>query len=313
MTVLKLISNKGFISYNKVIAKRLGVNEAILLGELCSIFDYFHYNEFYINQERISNDTALSIKQIRTSMSTLVEAGVVTVTKKGQPCKNWYYINEDAITAILESAEDEEVPEENYGYEEQPFVQFAQKVELDVPKGNNKMCQKVTSSSDKREALLINNNTNKNTDNNNTNSNGSAIKKKTKADYELFLNSLEAKDNETYRKSAVLFADFKKSITPKFTASNATLLKWQYDFALYSQKHSINPEELYNALSYAIYDSFWKTCLFSPKNLFNFYEKIRQKMYFSKNQSNNSHRKFDGTVMPDFVNDYLGVANVERK
>jgi hypothetical protein len=148
---------------------------------------------------------------------------------------------------------------------------------------------------------------------NNTNSRGKTTKKKTKADYELFLNSLDAKDNETYRKSAVLFADFKKSITPKFTASNATLLKWQYDFALYSQKHSINPEELYNALSYAIYDNFWKTCLFSPKNLFNSYEKIRQKMYFSKNQSSKSHRKFDVTVMPDFVNDYIGVANVERK
>ena len=165
MTVLKLIANKGFISYNKTIARRLGVNEAILLGELCSIFDYFHYSEFYISQERIANDTALSVKQIRTSLINLEKAGVITITKKGQPCKNWYFINEDVVTEILETAEEEiEEPLEE-------DVQFAQKGELDVPKVPNKIGKKVTTRCDKKGELLINNNTaNNNTLNNNTNS-----------------------------------------------------------------------------------------------------------------------------------------------
>ena len=293
MTVLKLIANKGFISYNKTIARHLGVNEAILLGELCSIFDYFNYNEFYISQERIANDTALSVKQIRTSLLNLEKAGVITITKKGQPCKNWYFINEDVVTEILETTEetDEEPLEED--------VQSAQTGELDVPKVPNKIGKNVTTRCAKKEQLLINNNTDNNTSNNNINSSGCATKKKQKVNYELFLNSLDSKDNEVYRKCAETFTAFKKSINSQFTPSKATILKWQYDFALYSQKKSVSPQALFDALTFAINDDFWKQCLFTPNNLCTSFEKIQQKMHFSKKQTNSFYKGFDKESLKD--------------
>lgn len=164
MSILKLLSNQGFISYNKIIARRLGVNEAILIGELCSIQDYFRTEEFYIIQERISNDTALSLKQIRTTLSNLEEKGIITISKKGIPCKNFYRINTKLLEKIIEEGENiicEEKPENTEA--------DAQSALQEVPKGNILELQKVTASDDKRECLLNNKNTdirihNKNTE-----------------------------------------------------------------------------------------------------------------------------------------------------
>lgn len=162
MSILKLLSNQGFISYNKIIARTYGVNEAILIGELCSIQDYFRTEEFYIVQERISNDTALSIKQIRTTLLNLEEKGIISISRKGVPCRNYYKINAELLNEIIKNGENQ--PENS--------DLNAQTEELDVTKGNNLELQKVTTRGEKREHLLNNKNTdirihNKNTDTDN--------------------------------------------------------------------------------------------------------------------------------------------------
>lgn len=103
MKLLKLLSNTGFISCNKAIARLLGLAEAILLGELCSISEMFGGEEFYFSQEKISNDTTLSEYQICNALKHLKEAGVLNITKKGLPCRNFYSINEDKIAELLDS------------------------------------------------------------------------------------------------------------------------------------------------------------------------------------------------------------------
>ena len=103
MKLLKLLSNTGFISCNKAIARLLGLAEAILLGELCSISEMFGGEEFYFSQEKISNDTTLSEYQICNALKHLKDAGVLNITKKGLPCRNFYSINEDKIVELLDS------------------------------------------------------------------------------------------------------------------------------------------------------------------------------------------------------------------
>lgn len=107
MSLLKLLSTNGFISYNKTVAKKLGIHEAILLGELCSIGDLYNYNEFYFERSKIINDTALSDSQIRNATKTLVEYELVSVVKKGIPCKYYYTLNEENILNLF-MCEDEE-------------------------------------------------------------------------------------------------------------------------------------------------------------------------------------------------------------
>ena len=104
MSILKLLSTNGFISYNKTVAKLLGVHEAILLGELCSIGDLYNYNEFFFERDKIINDTALSDSQIRNATKTLVEYELVTVVKKGIPCKYYYTLNEQKILELFSSS-----------------------------------------------------------------------------------------------------------------------------------------------------------------------------------------------------------------
>lgn len=103
MRILKLLSNTGFISCNKSIARLLGLIEAVILGELCSISEMFGGDEFYFSQEKISNDTTLSEYQICNALKHLREAGVINITKKGLPCRNYYSINEEKVIELLDS------------------------------------------------------------------------------------------------------------------------------------------------------------------------------------------------------------------
>lgn len=104
--ILKLMCRDGFISYNKKIAKRIGINAAILFGEFCNIFEYFGRQEFYFEQAKIENDTALSKFQIQKATELLVKSGLLSVSRKGIPCKNWYTINIEKLMDFL--LEDEE-------------------------------------------------------------------------------------------------------------------------------------------------------------------------------------------------------------
>lgn len=142
MSLLKLLSTNGFISYNKTVAKTLGVHEAILLGELCSIGDLYDYGEFYFERSKIINDTALSDSQIRNATKTLVENGLISVVKKGIPCKYYYTLNEQKILEL-------------FTQEQQPSA--TKIAPLEVQDLQDKDCNNCST---------FNNNTNNNTSNN---------------------------------------------------------------------------------------------------------------------------------------------------
>lgn len=99
--ILQLLAGSNFITFNKVIAKKLGVDEAILLGALCSYQISFDNEEFYKQQEIIAEDTCLSLFKIREAIKTLSNAGLVEVKKKGIPAKNYYFVVEDKLFNFL--------------------------------------------------------------------------------------------------------------------------------------------------------------------------------------------------------------------
>ena len=73
--LIDLLSNTGYIIVNKEIIKKIGLHEAILLGELCSEYIYWKkkyetVNEFfYSTRENIEENTGLSAYQQRTAIS----------------------------------------------------------------------------------------------------------------------------------------------------------------------------------------------------------------------------------------------------
>ena len=100
MGVLQIIAKENFITYSKVVARKLGVNAAVLLGQFCS-YQNLAEGEFYREQSLIAEDTCLSIYEIRKAVDVLVENELLVVERKGVPAKNFYKIDEDKLSELL--------------------------------------------------------------------------------------------------------------------------------------------------------------------------------------------------------------------
>ena len=100
MGALQIIARENFITYSKVVARKLGVNAAVLLGQFCS-YQNLAEGEFYREQSLIAEDTCLSIYEIRKAVDVLVENELLVVERKGVPAKNFYKIDEDKLSELL--------------------------------------------------------------------------------------------------------------------------------------------------------------------------------------------------------------------
>lgn len=108
MSILGLISNGNFISVNRDLIKLLGIETALLLGELASEFDYYYKQGqlingyFYSTVENIKNNTGLSEHQQRKAFKILQEYGIVIVKKMGIPAKRYVYIDEQEFLNLYD-------------------------------------------------------------------------------------------------------------------------------------------------------------------------------------------------------------------
>lgn len=108
MGVLQLLASSGFITVNKYLIKTLGLDEAVIFGELCSKYDYratrgeLDNDEcFYCTVEDLEENTALGERRQRKAINNLVEIGLIKQATKGLPRKRFFKINENAVLAIF--------------------------------------------------------------------------------------------------------------------------------------------------------------------------------------------------------------------
>lgn len=105
--LVNLLATNNYIVYNQVIAKKLGVEEAILLGVLCSYQKYFDGEEFYREEDKLAEDTSLSIYAIRKAKQHLKDVGVLEITKKGLPAQHYFKIHPEKIFEISTTSDNE--------------------------------------------------------------------------------------------------------------------------------------------------------------------------------------------------------------
>ena len=98
--LLTLMSASGFIMTSRPIAKLVGLDAAALLGELCGR-QAQHGPDFWATNDQLCDSTTLSERGLRNASKRLVEAGFVSVEKKGLPARNHYTVNEDAIVEFF--------------------------------------------------------------------------------------------------------------------------------------------------------------------------------------------------------------------
>ncbi|MBR0491772.1 MAG: hypothetical protein IJJ82_07015 [Clostridia bacterium] len=101
MILASLLSSSSFIMTNKIMIKAVGTDAAIILGELCSEYNYWEQRDellngmwFYSTRENIEDNTGLSEYRQRVAINKLIEKGLIETKKMGIPCKIYYKLNE---------------------------------------------------------------------------------------------------------------------------------------------------------------------------------------------------------------------------
>ena len=108
--LINLLADNGYIVVNKEIIKKLGLHEAILLGELCSEYTYWEKNNkldngyFYSTRKNILENTTLTPYQQRQILEKFEKNGIISVISKGMPLQNWYSINQSKLSEFLRNS-----------------------------------------------------------------------------------------------------------------------------------------------------------------------------------------------------------------
>ena len=109
MSLMKLLASRNYITVNKTLIKAFGVSEAIILGELCSEYDFWETegkledDMFYCSIVKLEENTGLNDYEQRKAIKSLVNSGVLKVKLKGLPATRYFYIDKDKMYEILRS------------------------------------------------------------------------------------------------------------------------------------------------------------------------------------------------------------------
>lgn len=108
--ISKLLATDGYIAVNKELIKQLGLHEAIIIGELCTEYNYWQAEGklkdgmFFSTRENIENNTGLNDHYQRKAFATLQEKGIIIINKKGLPAVNYYKIDFNQLLKLLTSS-----------------------------------------------------------------------------------------------------------------------------------------------------------------------------------------------------------------
>ena len=114
MNIYELLSRDNFITVNKILMKKVGMECAVLLSELCYRRQYLARADklqedgyFYATVESVEDATTLSEHLQRKHLNNLQSMGIVKFERRGLPSKRFIYIDEQALNELLSSpAED---------------------------------------------------------------------------------------------------------------------------------------------------------------------------------------------------------------
>lgn len=114
MILASLLSSSSFIMTNKIMIKAVGTDAAIILGELCSEYNYWEqrgelaYGDwFYSTRENIEDNTGLSEHKQRIAINKLIKMELIETKRMGIPCKTYYKLNETNILNCYKDTQNE--------------------------------------------------------------------------------------------------------------------------------------------------------------------------------------------------------------
>lgn len=153
MSILKqMLGQNSHWQVNKDLARKIGIEAAILLSDLIDKWIFFDYPEwFYNTSENIQADTTLSRKQQERVLKILEDNNLIECQLQGMPAKRHFKILEVNVLLFFNSGDLQFVQKEQ--------TSMSETDKQDCPKGANKIVQKVqTCLSEMDNKIRINNN-----------------------------------------------------------------------------------------------------------------------------------------------------------
>ena len=180
MIITSLLSSSNFIITNKILIKAVGINAAILIGELCSEYNYWEqknelkYGEwFYSTRENIEEQTGLSEDQQRRAINKLIKMGLIETKRMDIPCKTYYKLNEANILDCYKNTQQKLLEKSKNPVVEKPDIKTSE---------NDTTKDEITQQQD-IENLDTNNNKNNNKNKNNENHTHESEKEEEKIEF----------------------------------------------------------------------------------------------------------------------------------
>jgi len=117
MKLSSFLTQTAFWTINKELAHNIGRDEAFLLSDLISKYEYFksinqlvefdNENYFYATSESIENDTMFTYFQQKKLIANLEKLGLLKSKRKGIPSKLFFHIKEENISNFFKSSIEE--------------------------------------------------------------------------------------------------------------------------------------------------------------------------------------------------------------
>ncbi|WHY87566.1 hypothetical protein QNH39_06980 [Neobacillus novalis] len=172
LNLMSVLSGKGFVMYNKELAHKVSVNGAIIFGQLCSSYESFgskgmltirdNKEYFFLTIETLDEETALSYKQQMKAVKDLEDAGYIETRNMGVPQKRHFHITIKIVKELLSSSDKREelnTPPNPDSSPSRSTFNLDQRERLELPKGDDNNCQKVSNikKKNKKEKIKENN------------------------------------------------------------------------------------------------------------------------------------------------------------
>lgn len=113
-----LLSSTAFLVVNKELAKKIGLNETVLLADLISKEQYFIENNqlndgwFFNTAKNIQDDTSLTAHQQRKCIKNLRSLGIIETQLIGIPAKQHFKILENKLLSYFNTSFKENVKQD---------------------------------------------------------------------------------------------------------------------------------------------------------------------------------------------------------
>lgn len=110
MKLSSILSQDAHWNINKRIARKIGVIPTLLLMELIFCREKYGQKEFYESAAKLEENLCIGEDLRRSATKTLVDAGIISMVRKGVPAKWYYTIMDDAVMALFDDTSDRETP-----------------------------------------------------------------------------------------------------------------------------------------------------------------------------------------------------------